>query len=356
MNADIEPGARDTVGETRPLVFISHRHEDKALADVIGRFIRSSSAGQVEVYQSSEANAERPTAGNNLADELKRALWRAERVIFIYTDKDADWGWCLHECGLAVLPDTPPTRVTVFTCGASAPPQLAGRVVVKIRDRGDVQHFANQFLTSPDFFPGHNHAVTGFNENDADVVAAATGLFDALAEIPDPQGNEMRHWPANPFLQLEIEGEDHQRLQADGSHRQRLEIAHQILVQSRITDSDSEGARIFGRRWEPAADTRFGEFISGYRERLGDGQVGWLDALCDQMLAGARWEWPTLDWVLMRSMDRNDPRVYGPALTRVRRWPDNRMQFDVEFLPFVLDEGADHVKVRLPPPPQGDPD
>ena len=67
-------------------------------------------------------------------------------------------------------------------------------------------------------------------------------------------------------------------------------------------------------------------------------------------MAGARWEWPHLSWVLMHSMDPNDGRLYGPALTRVRLWPDDRMQFDVEFLPFMIAESGDHVEVRLPLP------
>jgi TIR domain-containing protein len=334
--------------ETRPLVFISHRHEDKALADVIGRFMRSGSAGQVDVYQSSDANSEGPKAGGVLTDELQRALWRAGRVILVYTRTDADWGWCLFECGLALQPNTPPTCLTVFSCGSTAPPQLAGRVHVKIRDRGDIQRFTNHFLTDKGFFPGLNKAIAGFQENDPNVLAAAETLFDDLAKIPDPRDENVQDWPAYPFIQLEIDAEGRARLPADGPYEGRLLSARELILEARISDSDSEGARIFGRRWDPAVETRFGELVRGWCERFGADEPPWLDALSEQVMEAAGWCWPTLHWVLMRSMDQRDSSVYGPVVTRVRRWPDDRMQFDIVFEPFELTDGGERVKVRLP--------
>lgn len=181
MTGSVDVTPPEAATGVRPLVFISHRHEDKPLADVIAGFIRSRSAGQVQVYQSSDANSEGPKAGSFLTDSLQRALWDAGRVILIFTRKDADWGWCLFECGLTLQPDTPPTRLTVFTCNATAPPQLAGRVHVKIRDRADVQRFTNEFLTDPGFFPGSSKPVApGFKANDPDVLAAANSLFEEL--------------------------------------------------------------------------------------------------------------------------------------------------------------------------------
>jgi hypothetical protein len=352
MSATTDALAEQARIETRPLVFISHRHDDKAFADVVANFLRSRSAGQVDVYQSSDANAEGPRAGAVLSDELQTALWRASRVIFVYTSPEADWGWCLFECGLALQPDTPPTTVTVFSCGAAAPPQLAGRVLVKIGDRGDIQRFCNDFLTSRDFFPGRDRPVAaGFQENDPNVLAAANALFDELATIPRPEGAQVQEWPAYPFLQLEITATDRARLcDADGSHDQRLVIARDVLASARISDSDSEGARIFGVRRDMDANTCFGDLMDGWCDRFTDDAPPWVEALADQMMAGARWSWPSLHWVLMCSMDGRDKALYAPVLVRVRRWPDKHMQFDVEFQPFERDEDGNGVKVRVPPP------
>jgi TIR domain len=341
-----EVSGASTVG-TRPLLFISHRHDDKALADVIGGFIRSRSAGQVDVYQSSDANAVGPKAGAQLTDELREALWRAARVIFLYTRVEADWGWCLFESGLALQPDTPPTRLTVFSCGGTAPPQLSDRVHVKIRDRSDIQRFTNHFLTDKDFFPGLDRAIAGFAENDPDVIAASDSFYGALQEIPDPQDQRVEDWPAYPFLQLEIGCDDSERLCAEGARADRLDVARDVVRQARVSDSDSEGARIFNRRWQEGDTATFGEYVKAWCEHYDDAAPDWLDALCDQLLDGARWQWPSLRWVLMRSIDRKDGALYGPALTRVRRWPDRRMQFDVEFQPFELaPDGA--VEIKLP--------
>jgi hypothetical protein len=349
MSAAADVTGREAVADPRPLIFISHRHEDKALADVIGGFMRSRSAGQVDVYQSSDANSEGPKAGGQLTDELEQALWRAGRVVLVYTRKDADWGWCLYECGVALQPNTPPTKLTVFTCTGTVPPQLAGRVYVKIRDRGDIQRFTNDFLTDPAFFPGLHKAIApGFGDNDPDVLSAANNFFDELGTIPDPQDEQVQDWPAYPFLQLEITAEERSELCADGAYERRLATAREVVTQARISDSDTEGARIFGRRWDIGADTRFGEYVRDWCDRYSDDAPAWLDSLTEQIMEGARWSWPTLHWVLMRSMDAHDGAVYGPAVTRVRRWPDDRMQFDVEFQPFELADGGQQVKVRLP--------
>ncbi len=300
------------------------------------------------MYQSSDANSVGPTPGAQLTDELQSALWRAGRVIFLYTRVDADWDWCLFESGLALQPDTPPTHLTVFTCGAEAPPQLAGRVLVKIRDRSDIQRFTNQFLTDEDFFPGLDRAIApGFQENNPDVIAAADSFFDALTEIPDPRDDRVEDWPAYPFLQLEIDAGGSGRLREDGPPEHRIATAREVVREARVSDSDSEGARLFNRRWQEGDEACFGDYVKAWCERNADEAPAWLDALCEQMLEGARWEWPSLRWVLMRSMDKRDGTFYGPVLTRVRRWPDRRMQFDVEFQPFALGAGGE-VEVQLP--------
>jgi len=41
----------------KPLVFISHKHINKAIADIMRQFIISSTGGNVEVFQSSSEQA-----------------------------------------------------------------------------------------------------------------------------------------------------------------------------------------------------------------------------------------------------------------------------------------------------------
>ena len=66
-----------------------------------------------------------------------------------------------------------------------------------------------------------------------------------------------------------------------------------------------------------------------------------------QVMKGIQWEWPDLGWELMRSIDNRDSTLYGPVVTRIRRWPSKRMQFDISFNPFGLTEDGRHVKVGI---------
>jgi len=345
-NDDTSPS--DGATSRPPLVFISHRHQDKPLADVVASFLKGSSGGRVEVFQSSDAGASGPHSGGNLTDQLREALWKAGLVILLYTRHDADWSWCMFECGLALQPDTPDTRLKVFTCGDSGPPQFQGRVMVKVKERADVQRFTNDFLTEPDFFPDFHEAVApGFLPNDANVVEATDRLYKGIEAIPLPEEERVEDWPAYPFLQLEITPESAVRLAEETTQVDRLRGTRDVLLGARITDSDSEGARIFGRR-EVDPDATLGSLIRGWCDTFGDKSPPWLEALVSQVMKGIQWEWPDLGWELMRSIDNRDSTLYGPVVTRIRRWPSKRMQFDISFNPFGLTEDGRHVKVGIP--------
>src|SRR5215468_4421154 len=94
-----------------PTIFISHKHADHSIADVIREFVERRSNREVTVFQSSSGESEGPELGRPLTNELKNALWKAGIVILIYTSEDQDWQWCMWECGVATNPHSPDTRV-----------------------------------------------------------------------------------------------------------------------------------------------------------------------------------------------------------------------------------------------------
>ncbi len=126
---------------------------------------------------------------------------------------------------------------------------------------------------------------------------------------------------------------------------ERLEATIAVLHEAPITDSDSEGARIFGGQIEP--DATFGSLLKGWCDTF-EPDPPWQPALAHQVMRGVQWKWPELRWELMRSVDSRDATLYGPVVTRVRRWPSKRMQFDVCFSPFGLTERGDHVRIGIP--------
>lgn len=333
----------------QPLVFISHRHEDKLLADALARFLRANSLGRVNVFQSSDAKAEGPKAGAYLTEQLAAVLWKAAIVVLIYTRSDADWGWCMLECGLALHPESPNTRVLVVTCDTASPPQFEGRVTIKIKDRADVQRFANDFLTNPEFLPGFGEAVAaGFHPNDDNVVDAATRLYESLNEIEIPSGKDRPDdWPAYPFLRLQLEPEQQEQICRDGTSQERLQTALDLLCEATIQDADDEAGRIFGRR-RPEIGTLFGDLVRAWTAEYPGATSLWLDGLAQQISKGAEWSFPPLRWELMRSMDGEDGALYAPMVNRIRRWPSKRMQFDVYFQKFTLTPDRKTVKIGIP--------
>jgi hypothetical protein len=335
--------------DNKPLFFISHRHEDKPLADALAKFLRTSSLGQVKVFQSSDAKAEGPKAGGYLTDQLAAVLWKAAVVVLIWTRSDADWAWCMLECGLALHPESPDTRVIVFTCDAALPPQFEGRVAVKIKDHADVQRFANGFLTDPKFLTGFGGPVAaGFHPNDDNVVDAAARLYESLNAIEIAAGKDLAdEWPAAPFLRLQLEPEQLEQLAREGTSQERLQAALGVLQQATIQDADDEAGRIFGRR-RPEVGTPFADLIKAWTDECPGATASWLDALAQQVSKGAEWAFPPLRWELMRSVDDEDNAVYAPTVNRIRRWPSKRMQFDVYFQKFTLMPDRKTVKVGIP--------
>ena len=75
---------------TKPTVFISHRHADKPIADVVATFLDERSVGAATIHCSSHPNFRRPTTGDNLGLSLTRALRSSDVVVLIFTSEAED--------------------------------------------------------------------------------------------------------------------------------------------------------------------------------------------------------------------------------------------------------------------------
>src|SRR5678816_4533637 len=67
-----------------PQVFISHRHGDKAIADMLRNWMDQSTAGRLNIFQSSEF-ASGPKVGKSLSKELLDNLWHTDVLLLVYT-------------------------------------------------------------------------------------------------------------------------------------------------------------------------------------------------------------------------------------------------------------------------------
>jgi hypothetical protein len=336
---------------SRPLIFISHRHADKPIADRIREFVNERSNGRVEVFQSSDAGARGARIGEVLTEEIKRNLARASMVILVYTTEDQDWQYVMWECGLATDLRGPTMRIIVFQCGPRLPRVFADRVGVDIRNGVEIQRFANEFLTSADFFPSLGEAIAPYwHENDANVQQAAQDFFTALMEVRPSEDDDVEEWPPYPYLRLELSGDQVRRIREESPER-RLDATVEELQAALVVDGDREAARIFGMP-SIRADERFERLVTAWTNAFPDAEPAWLTGLAVQVREAAQSSFPTLRWELMRGIDRLDGTWYAPVLNRVREIKRTQtMQFDVYFDKFQLDEEQKHVEVRVPPQP-----
>jgi hypothetical protein len=337
--------AASTTTRGPPLLFISHRHADSRIADVVREFIRSRSGGAVQVFQSSSAAAVGPRIGGNLNEQLVNALWGANIVILVYTTEDQDWAYCMWECGVALQPQAPYTRIIVFQCGTEFPAVFADRVRVNLRSSGDVQRFTNELLTSRDFFPRHDRPLTSFTPNDPSVLDAAESFHTELKKVLPPLDDAgIRSWHPYPFLRLELTVDQANAI----GQAPTLESTRDVILDARIVDGDNEAARVFGMPDIPAGAT-LRRFVDNWKARYPGAEATWLDALAAQLVDAARWQFPTLQWALMRGVDRNDGTWYAPVVNRVRATGATQStEFDVFFDKFELDETR-HLRARVPP-------
>lgn len=334
--------------DKKPLLFISHKHENSAVADVLRNFVEMNTGGAVEVFQSSSDEATGPRAGFSLTEELKTALWRAGAFVLIYTHPTLDWSFCMFEYGVANNPKSPDTRMILLRCCDVAPPLFAGQVTRNLRELSDVQKFANELLTSPDFFADYGGPITRHQPNSPAVASAAQRLFQEFqAVLPPiaPPANE--EWPAYPFIQLQLDWRHVEAIrQAPPADRPR--VAGEVIRRECLVSAyDKYAERLFN---SPGFDRgmKLEALIGAWKDKEPgpDADSKWVESLCRQVTEGARWRFPPSVWELMQGV--GDDTWYAPMLTSVRRVPNQYMQFDVHFFKFEVDEEKGCARVGIP--------
>jgi hypothetical protein len=328
---------------SNPLIFISHKHSDRAVATVLRSFVSEQSSGKFRVFQSSDPSAAGPRIARQIRTELREALWEASAVILVYTSPDKDWGYCMWECGVATHPGSPDTRIIVFQCADSSPDLFAGQLHVDARENADIERFARQFMTDPEFLPRRNEPVTGYPATDPRVTMAANKLFEDLKAVL-PQG-AAEEWPAHPFIQFHLSSTALKRI-SETEPTQRGNVAKQtVRNQATVGDADKVAESLFGMAdFEPGLT--LDRLFEIWRAAHPNDSDAWLDGLADQIGRAAQWQSPTLKWI---AMPASGERLYAPVVTRVRKVPSTGvLEFDVYWYPFNVLE-ATPVTARMVP-------
>lgn len=330
----------------RPLLFVSHRHSDAKLASVVKNWAETWSMGKVEVFQSS-ATGTASRIGANLNEQLMKHLKQAQSVALIYTAGDQNWSYCMWECGVALDPENPDTKIIVFQCGTDAPAPFQDKVRVNVRDKTSVHNFVSDFLTRSDFFPRFGEPVAPDLTPKSDQVARATDdLYTRLQEVLPPlEEKPIEEWPAVAYVRLELPSEYVEAIE-NAKPRERLTEALKVIPQNCIVrEADYVAARIFGMAGL-SEGLPFQALLDAWEEGPGGSDEAWFKEVIKQLSSAACWRFPDVRWTLMKGADK---KWYAPLIHWVRRVPSEAvMQFDLHFLPFVVDETGRGVEIDVP--------
>jgi hypothetical protein len=331
----------------KPVLFISHKHVDRAIADALRTFVMANTAAGVQVYQSSSWQAAGPRAGKDLHEQLKNALWDAHAFILIHTDSGLDWSYCVFEYGLANAANSPSTNSVFLQCSHDpddVPSLFAGQVVVNARELESIKKFARDLLTHGDFFANNGGPITHHAPDSLMVEQAAEELYRNLAPLLPPK--DAKGWPAYPSLQLQLERE-HVDAIATGLEgvvkgrppttaelrdvpAPRQELFALIQVQSRLTDYDKHAPSLFkSTRFERGA--KLETLVEAWRAHA-DRKASssrWVESLCWQISEVARDEFPPFTWTLMQGADKS---WYVPRVMHVWHLPHGHMKLDIYFV------------------------
>jgi hypothetical protein len=310
-------------------VFISHKHADRTIANVVREFVQQRTNREVSVFQSSAAEAESPELGRALSAGLKQALWNTGVVVLIYTTEDQDWQWCMWECGVALKPDSPDTRIIVLQCSSQAPRVFQDCVRVNTREKEDVLKFVKAFLTDPAFFPEAGRAVAPkLAPSGGDVQRAADDLFEQLSHVVPK--SDVAEWSAQPLIQLQLANDVVEKLSAEGAGSTVSSLS--ISDVTTVSSLDPQARQVFG-----VSDLAPGTRLSGLALRWLESHPGrpndWVREIEAQLRSAARNDIPGTSWGYLQNAEQS-PR-YVPILSRARRLPALRcVQFDVNLVLF----------------------
>lgn len=330
---------------TKPLIFISHKHADAALAKIVAQFIVGRSLGSVDAYVSSDYNFSGPRVGANLTATLRDALWRADAVILVYTSADQDWSICMWECGVATSATSPDTTVVVFQCGRDVPTPFANDLRVDVRNPERIRRFTERFLTDPGFLPSLGRAVAA-EPKGAPVEEASQELFEKMkAALPsDVQSEEWSVWP---FMRLALPMQQIAQL-GDTATAERVSRAHEIVREHAVVvKSDGRAAHLFGLAYLSERQM-FKDLLAAWQEHYPTSDPTWFDSCCEQIRASARRGFPVIQWTPLREV--GGETEFTPVLSRVKRLPFvGSMEFDILFYN-LSDPQAVPVASKMAPP------
>jgi len=314
-------------------IFISHRHDDRDIATVFSKHFQKWNVPQEEIFLSSDPKAG-VAIGEPLRPQLKQALAEARLVLLIYTLSDADWEFCVWECGVATNPadNTPKTRVALFQVGSQKSRVFKGEAVFRL-SRDDIAKFVDQFHKLDNFFregPAFQPTI------DPDILRDRTDcLYEELR--PFALTDKLEERPLWDRFTLRIRSNEVREIReclseahTDGAKDRAFDF---LLRNAHVIDSFGMALLHFGYA-AGTQDLTLEKLIECWRDTIASetDPHGWIPALCQEMCRSIEDRPAQPSWELMKSAQFPE-WWFLPIVNHVRLKPDS-FEFDVSLYRF----------------------
>lgn len=315
-------------------VFISHRHDDKAIADVINTHLQEWGVPKKSIFLSSQPE-QGADEGEILTSELLAHLDKVNLMILVYTFADDDWSYCMWECGIATGKSTTQTRIAIFQCTQDVPRVFQDKTRILVTPDG-ITGFVTNFYKTVAFIPGLSNEAGEEIALQPDVSGKiieykSSRLYEDLNEVvPTGKLTSTHLWD---FVRLRLDKEYIDKIE---SAENKNEIMSTIrdgteVLEPLHTDLDNSLAsalRQFGfQSYEKGL--KLSDLLGRWEEKDETKKSPWIDDLYDAIYRAVTNSPSASVSNCFKSVREDTDWWFYPAVTRVRSFPDDSMEFDV---------------------------
>lgn len=324
-------------------IFISHRHKDKALADILSNNLQKWGISQEHIFQSSSPDRGL-SGGADVQDELLAKVRETDLFLLIYSQPNDDWWWCSFELGAATAKDTKETTVVVFHCGERlARGAVGGSVQLNIQDEDNINVFAKDFHRRPEFIipdeatrSAHQPILQSLSSADDKIMRARARelLEDFRKHAPEAHEQERHRWD---YMRLSLNAPSVELIRKGEGRDEKPPESYYDLILREVE---------IRKRTQTSALRRFGyqdfeegvhlqdlqrRWTNGYLEEFNENpeNTRWMDDLCADIYRAIRNISAKRTFNYFKSVLPDNIKCYRPAVIRVRRLVDRSMEFDV---------------------------
>lgn len=331
----LKPMDRDEVK-----IFISHCHDDAALAQVLQDTLVDWGLNRDQVWRSSDP-ASGVVQGNEIPDDIKKFLFSCNLVLYVYTSSEKNWEWCSWEIGIAEEPSHL-TRIVTFQVLDDQAPKIRPASLRVGLTPDSIERFVRNFFSEDDFFPGYEAFWPG--REDRVLERRASELYENLTEISSKYtAGEVSIWGT---VTLEVSGDDlvsiEERIR-DGGDRAALD--RELMGALHVVDTEGWGLSHFGfNEARRAIDEQrtLRDMIEQWRSETGDtgdDPPHWANEIIGEIQRSRRNAPPSLSWKPSLSAFARAAYFY-PVVSRLFKTNDGGRRYRIHT--FALDS-ADHL-------------